>query len=262
MGHEPLHAQADIAFHAARARSYDEGVAREYAIYDELVLLPFLDRVAAGGGRVLDAGCGTGAVTLHLAQRGLAVDAVDHSPDMIAVAAEKLEAAGLADRVRFHVGDITALPFGTERFDGVACQRVLHHLRDAAPAVDELARVLRPGGWLYLADSIAGATVPARALRAFWASILTRGHRRPAPPGHGPHPPAGHEMLRRWDELAPVLDRTGLRYEARFYTHVGLTDRLSPRRRIQVTRALSAPFLHRRGDDLFVLGSKPGGGAA
>jgi SAM-dependent methyltransferase len=44
--------------------------------------------------------------------------------------------------------DITAMPFGDDEFDGVICSHVLEHVDDDRAAMSELARVLRPGGWL------------------------------------------------------------------------------------------------------------------
>ena len=56
------------------------------------LLDPFLDRVASavGRGRALDLGCGTGVITVSLAERGFDVVGVDHSPDMLAIAEQKL----------------------------------------------------------------------------------------------------------------------------------------------------------------------------
>ena len=86
---------------------------------------------ADGGGRVLLLGCGDGGERPHLRERGL-------------------EAVGLDIRPSSGVdvlGDAHALPFGSSSFDGVLSMQVLEHLREPWLAVEEVARILRPGGW-------------------------------------------------------------------------------------------------------------------
>lgn len=250
------HAEADIAFHAEHAPLYDAQVASEYAIYDSLALLPFLDRFREHGAdlRVLDLGCGTGAVTLHLASRGFTVNAVDHSPDMVAVAQAKIERANAAGSVSFDVTSAGYLPFGNERFDLVTCQRVLHHIPDVEPVFGEVKRVLKPGGAFYLSDGAADWTPAARALRGVWKAMLPRLRE----PEVLDHPPPGHEVLRRADEFRRQLDVAGFSYDMRFYTHVGAQRYLSERQRLLLIRLLSAPWRKRKGDLFFAYATSVG----
>lgn len=96
-------------------------------------------------GRALDAACGTGRHTLHLAQRH-AVTGVDASPDMLALARAKVPEA------RFLVGDLRALPFCDASYNLVVCGLSLCHVADLTGAAAELARVARPGARLVLTD--------------------------------------------------------------------------------------------------------------
>jgi arsenite methyltransferase len=119
----------------------------------------------AGDERVLDLGCGRGAVliaTAHRLPRGRAVGvdlwrSVDQSGNAIKATANNAEAEGVADRVDLRTGDMTALPFADGEFDAVVSSLAIHNIgkkdgRDKA--LDEAIRVLRPGGRLMIADII------------------------------------------------------------------------------------------------------------
>ena len=95
------------------------------------------------GQRVLDIGCGTGRLSAALAEEGIArVWGVDASPEMLAVAREKLpETVGLKE------GRAEQLPFRDAWFDRVVMWLVVH-LVDRSAAFREVARVLVPGGRL------------------------------------------------------------------------------------------------------------------
>lgn len=99
------------------------------------------------GSLVLEAGCGTGAQTVILAENspGAAFVSVDVSPASLARARQQVREAGGAN-VAFHAADIAALPFRPATFDHVFVCFVLEHLGDPAGALRALRRVLRPGG--------------------------------------------------------------------------------------------------------------------
>ena len=113
-------------------------------------LLAFVDM---GGKRdLLEVGCGAGAASLHIAEKySLYVTGVDIDPGQISLARWK---ANGASNVRFSEADATALPFGDSEFDIVMTQNVLHHVHDWLHALDEMNRVLRPGGYLVYSDLV------------------------------------------------------------------------------------------------------------
>lgn len=119
---------------------------------------------SAPGSHVLDLGCGTGTLTLLLAQAGLRVTGLDIDTAVLARAQRKADAAGV-QRIRFAQGSATQLPFADGVFDGVATSLVFHHLSSGAKvaALKACARVLRPGGVLVLADFAAPQSAYARA---------------------------------------------------------------------------------------------------
>jgi ubiquinone/menaquinone biosynthesis C-methylase UbiE len=108
--------------------------------------------VAPDGGAVLDVGTGPGVLLVELAARrpDLRLTGVDLSADMIAAATRNLEPFG--ERAGARVGDVTGLPFADHSFDLVVSSLSLHHWDRPEAAVPELARVLRPGGRVYIYD--------------------------------------------------------------------------------------------------------------
>jgi ubiquinone/menaquinone biosynthesis C-methylase UbiE len=129
-----------------RARAEDEVEARE--VYLDLLGI-------ADGERVLDVGCGSGAVTRAIARRvgdrGVAVG-LDQSPALLAVARELAREEGPEGRIEFHEGSALQLPFPDRSFAVVVCATVLSHVPGGEAALPELARVLRPGGRLGVFD--------------------------------------------------------------------------------------------------------------
>lgn len=102
---------------------------------------------AAGGRRVLDAGCGVGWGSLLLHEGGAAaVTGVDISDEALA------DAAARAPEVRFVRADLEALPFGDDAFDLVTCFEAIEHVADPHRALDELRRVLTPAGVLLVSS--------------------------------------------------------------------------------------------------------------
>ena len=100
--------------------------------------------------RILDLGCGTGEITRRLADLYpqallVGIDILDGN-----LALARRDSTAYGDRVRYEVGDAFALHYPDARFDLVVCR----HMSQAVPhfdkVLDEIGRVLRPGGWLHL----------------------------------------------------------------------------------------------------------------
>lgn len=129
-----------------------------------LVWRELLEDVALRGDeRLLDLGCGRGAVLLLAAGylpngRTVGVDIwsrKDQSGNAMAVTRANALAEGVADRVDLHTSDMRELPFDDASFDVVVSNVAIHNIAAQAgrdQAIDEAWRVLRPGGRLLIAD--------------------------------------------------------------------------------------------------------------
>ena len=144
-----------------------------------------LDRLALRGDeRVLDMGCGRGAVLVAVARRlttgrivGVDIwNTRDQSGNAKAVTERNAAIEGVADRVEIETGDMRALPFPDASFDLIVSSLAIHNIRgdaDRTKAVSEAFRVLKPGGRLVLAD-IKATGVYESALRTLGAADVAR----------------------------------------------------------------------------------------
>jgi SAM-dependent methyltransferase len=178
-----------------RAETFDTLVGRATAAAIE----PLLDAAGvAPGMRVIEVGCGLGALAAAAAARGAAVTGTDIAEGMVAAARRRHPA------LEFVVADGEALPFESASFDAALAAFVINHLPDAERGAAELARVTRPGGRVATAmwgpfEQVALLGLPARAAAAAGVS--------------DDDGPGGPDSLRFTDaaELVRVLEAAGLR---------------------------------------------------
>ncbi len=143
---------------AARSRSFFDEVGPEWDALrkvwgDELLRARALTRLVPRGLRVADIGTGTGVLALELAQAGLEVVAVDHSPAMLEAARAKVDEQGLHG-VELRQGDASQLPLADGEVDAAFAHMVLQYLASPGDALAEMARVVAPGGWVVVIDFV------------------------------------------------------------------------------------------------------------
>lgn len=119
--------------------------------------------------RWLEAACGPGIVSRRLAPSVREVHGVDMTPAMVDVARREATEAGFSNAT-FAVGDATALDLPSASVDGVVARFTIHHVPAPGRLFEELARVVRPGGSVVLADHVADADAEAAA----WSQEIER----------------------------------------------------------------------------------------
>ncbi|MDE3155081.1 MAG: ubiquinone/menaquinone biosynthesis methyltransferase [Acidobacteriota bacterium] len=122
------------------------------------------------GAQALDLACGTGDITFDLVRRGARAIGLDITSRMIDLARAKVTAGRAPAAAGFLVGDMMALPFGDGSFDLVTAGYGLRNVPDLDGALDEIRRVLTPGG-LFL--SLDFDRPPGRLLRVTYLAYLT-----------------------------------------------------------------------------------------
>lgn len=175
------------------------GVARAYArSFAGLCAgaIPILVGGLPRGGRVLDVGCGTGALVRAAREAGHEAIGVEPDPEMAALAGsllgEHVAVAGLPD-----------LPYADDGFDAVVANFVLNHVDDPRAGARELVRVAAPGG--FVRASIWGSDPPPQA--TMWNALLDASEAVRPP---SPRLPAELEFERSPHGLAGILGEAGL----------------------------------------------------
>ncbi|WP_164156200.1 ArsR/SmtB family transcription factor [Sandarakinorhabdus rubra] len=115
-------------------------------------------------GDLVDVGTGTGRMIELLGGQARTALGIDRSPEMLRLARNRLDAAGLA-QARVQAGDMYALPLGAAAADTIVLHQVLHFADDPAAVLAESSRVLRPGGRLLVVDLMPHENEALRAER-------------------------------------------------------------------------------------------------
>lgn len=134
----------------AQAATFDD--APDHGLRDPVIRtawMTLLKDVLPSGKTMLDIGCGTGSLSLVLAELGCTVTGIDLSPKMIALAQEKAKTAN--QPIQFHVMD-AAFPDFPQQFDGIICRHLLWMLPTPSAVLTRWIKLLKPGGRLLLIE--------------------------------------------------------------------------------------------------------------
>ena len=127
-----------------------------------------LDRYDWRDKRALEVGCGQGSTLNYLPGLGAHMHGIDMSEASLARARAGAEEIGHADRVELTLGDAEHLLFPDKFFDAVVCIGVLHHTQNTERGVQEIWRVLKPGGFAIVMLYRSGNP-------KWWATQIVRG---------------------------------------------------------------------------------------
>lgn len=176
------------------------------------------EEAAGKGGRILEIGVGTG-ISLPFYSRDTRLVGADISEDMLQVARKRVDKLGLTNVESIEVGDAENLRFEDESFDVVMAQYVVSAVPNPHRALDEFARVTKPGGEIVIATRQGAEKGLRRGIEKTLMPVTTKlGWRTDFPfalftswaakhPGvrlieRRPLPPLGHFALLRFEKLA------------------------------------------------------------
>jgi len=125
-----------------------------------------VSRIPNDGGRVLDVATGTGLVAARLLAAGHPVTGLDQSPGMLAAARRRLDGG-----VELVEASAESLPFADASFDHLTFTYLLRYVDDPGAVVQELARVVRPGGTIGMLEF----ALPRGAWRPLWDAYVRIG---------------------------------------------------------------------------------------
>lgn len=103
---------------------------------------------------ILDAGTGTARIPIIICQRRpqCKIIGIDLAPSMLEVGKKNVEQAGLQQQIKLELVDAKQMPYPDTHFDMVISNSIIHHLPNPLPFLQELKRVLKPNGAIFLRD--------------------------------------------------------------------------------------------------------------
>ena len=219
-------------------------------------LLGYLDRFKLAGRRVLEIGLGYGTLGQAIIDRGAEYHGLDIATGPVRMMQHRLALLGTPDDERIVQGSATAIPFSDGTFDFVYSIGCLHHTGDLAASIEEVRRVLMPGGtavvMLYNANSA------RQLLRVRLPSAIARLRGRPGPTREDvvllydangvPHT----DFVSRRMVRGLFSNYAGVRIETQNLDDV----RIRRRRVIPRRRVLGTPLAHWLGLDLYIVASR------
>jgi ubiquinone/menaquinone biosynthesis C-methylase UbiE len=142
--------EPEVMDSAEEAQDYD---AMDHAQVNQLFVSDVL-QLQQEFGRILDVGTGTAQIPIEFCRRQLQamVTAIDMAEHMLMMGKYNVERAGLAQRIQLQLCDAKKMPFPDDSFDAVMSNSIVHHIPEPFAVFTEMARVVKPGGLLFVRD--------------------------------------------------------------------------------------------------------------
>lgn len=152
MAKETIDLEQSRQYWSAAAATFDEEA--DHGLRDPLVRRAWLDLLTPylppAPANILDIGCGTGSLSLLLAELGHRVTGIDFAPAMITQAEQK--AASAHQSISFHVMEASDPHFAPKQFELILCRHLLWALPEPAQVLKKWVALLKPGGRLLLIE--------------------------------------------------------------------------------------------------------------
>jgi 2-polyprenyl-6-hydroxyphenyl methylase / 3-demethylubiquinone-9 3-methyltransferase len=145
--------------------------------YIESCITKVLGKGSIAHQQILEVGCGGGLICEQLAQRRAEMVGIDPSQGALAAATAHAQEQGLSQHIHYQQGYAESLPFADGSFSAIVCFDVLEHVRDLKATIEEIARVLAPGG-VFVFDTI-NRTLIARAVLIWYGENFPSGGLKP-----------------------------------------------------------------------------------
>ncbi len=155
--------EPEVMDSAEEARDYDS---MDHAHVNQLFVSDLL-QICNDFALVLDVGAGTAQIPIELCRRHATVRvvAIDMAQHMLDIGQRNLDKAGLSGRIELKLCDAKKMPFADRTFDAVISNSIVHHIPTPFAVFAEMARVVKPGGVLFVRDLL--RPVDAVALAGF-----------------------------------------------------------------------------------------------
>ena len=157
--------EPEVMDSAEEAHDYD---AMDHAHVNQLFVGDLL-QLRSDFANVLDVGAGTAQIPIELCRRHptVRVVAIDMAEHMLRVGRTNVERAQLTERIELRLCDAKQMPFADHSFNGVMSNSIVHHIPEPFAVFAEMARVVKPGGLLFVRDLLRPTDLAA--LRGFVA---------------------------------------------------------------------------------------------
>ncbi len=149
-------------------------ITKERCDYIESRVNRFFGKNALRQQEVLEVGCGGGLIAYELAQRQALIIGIDSSENALEVARAKVQQSGLGQIAYFEQGYAEKLPYADGSFSVIVCLDTLEHVSDLTKTLQEIARVLAPGG-IFIFDTLNRTFVARLALIWIGEGIAVNG---------------------------------------------------------------------------------------